>query len=67
MFKRIAFTLLIAGLLISCEKSDKITPFEPIRRASEGKKTIQTFFTYGQDHNLKGPDTVEKVIQFIKN
>jgi esterase/lipase len=54
-------------LLVIHEKSDRITPFEPIRLASEGNKSIETFFTQGQDHNLKGPDTVARVIQFIKN
>ncbi len=54
-------------LLVVHEKNDKITPFEPIQRAAEGQALIQTFFTQGQDHNLKGVDTVDKVIQFIKN
>jgi esterase/lipase len=53
-------------LLVVHEVSDRITPFEPIRVASENGKKITTFFTKGQDHNLKGEETVNRVIQFIK-
>ena len=64
-------------VLLVHDISDVITPFRPIEQASElalgipqingQKKEIETFFTQGQDHNLKGEETVEKVIQFIKN
>jgi len=54
------------SVLVVHEVSDKVTPFEPIRVASEKGKKITTFFTEGQDHNLKGEETVNRVIQFIK-
>ena len=53
-------------VLVVHEVLDRITPFEPIRVASEKRKEITTFFTQGQDHNLKGEETVHRVIQFIK-
>ncbi|MBL4662848.1 MAG: alpha/beta hydrolase [Flavobacteriaceae bacterium] len=53
-------------VLVIHDMSDKVTPFEPIRVASEKGTEITTFFTSGQDHNLKGEDTVNRVIQFIK-
>lgn len=54
-------------VLVVHEVTDRITPIEPIKRASEEKIEITTFFTRGQDHNLKGSETIEKVIQFIKD
>ena len=53
-------------VLVVHEVLDRITPFEPVRVASENRKEITTFFTQGQDHNLKGDATVKRVIQFIK-
>jgi len=53
-------------VLVVHEVLDRITPFEPIRIASEKRKEITTFFTEGQDHNLKGEETVNRVIEFIK-
>ncbi|MEM7085672.1 MAG: alpha/beta hydrolase [Bacteroidota bacterium] len=53
-------------VLVIHEVSDRITPIEPIRMASEKRKEIRTFFTQGQDHNLKGEETLNRVIQFIK-
>lgn len=53
-------------VLVVHEVLDRITPFEPIRVASEKRKQISTFFTQGQDHNLNGEEIVNRVIQFIK-
>lgn len=53
-------------VLVVHEVSDSVTPFDHIRVASEGNKRVETFFTTGQDHNLKGKETLEKVLQFIK-
>jgi len=54
-------------LLVVHEVSDKITAFEPIRRAIATKQNIETFFTEDQDHNLKGEATVARVVQFINS
>ncbi len=65
-------------VLVVHDVGDRITPFEPIKRASEmarngatikgrEKKEIITYFTEGEDHGLRSPQTVERVIQFIKN
>jgi len=65
-------------VLVVHERTDRITPFEPIRVASEwasngsphpkrNQKQIATFFTEGQDHNLKSTETVDRVLQFINN
>ncbi len=53
-------------LLVIHEKKDRITPFKAIEKALNGSKTIETYFTEGNDHNLKTPDVIEKVISFIK-
>ncbi len=53
-------------LLVIHEKTDKVTPFAPISMAVNGSSTIETYFTEGNDHNLKTPDVIEKVITFIK-
>lgn len=53
-------------VLVVHEISDRIAPFEPIKKASEAFKTLETFFVNGQDHNLNGNETVARVIQFIK-
>lgn len=52
-------------LLVIHEISDKITPFEPIRKATTFNSNIETFFTKDQDHNLKGAATIDRFVQFI--
>jgi len=54
-------------LLVVHERTDSITPFDPVRVASEENANVKTFFTEGQDHNLKGPETVNRIIEFIKD
>ncbi|GAB5401628.1 MAG: hypothetical protein Aureis2KO_32130 [Aureisphaera sp.] len=54
-------------LLIVHERTDRITPFKSIEQAINGNKRVKTYFTEGNDHNLKTPDVIEKVITFIKN
>jgi len=54
-------------LLIVHEISDRITPFEPIRKATDINKNIETFFTKNQDHNLKGEATIVRIVQFINS
>ncbi|MEL6810484.1 MAG: alpha/beta hydrolase [Bacteroidota bacterium] len=51
--------------LVVHDELDRITPLEPIRKASEVNKEIETFFVRGQDHNLKGSETVTRVLDFI--
>lgn len=53
-------------VLVVHEVSDAITPFEPIRKASEENSNVKTFFTEGQDHNLKGAETINRIIEFIR-
>jgi len=53
-------------VLVVHEISDKIAPFDPIKKASEAYRRLETFFVSGQDHNLKGEETLARVIQFIK-
>lgn len=53
-------------ILVIHEKSDEITPFEPIKKAAEKETNVETFFTTGQDHNLRGEETKEAILQFIK-
>ena len=53
-------------ILVIHELSDRITPVEPIKQAVEGKENIQAFYTTGQDHNLKEPETIDSVIAFIQ-
>jgi len=52
-------------VLIVHEISDTVTPFQPIKEAIPNKKNIQTFFTQGQDHNLKGKETLNEILKFI--
>ena len=52
-------------VLVIHEKSDPVTPFSDIENAVKQNKTIETFFTTGQDHNLTGAETVVKAVQFI--
>ncbi|MDC7994844.1 alpha/beta hydrolase [Altibacter sp. HG106] len=47
------------------EASDIITPWAPIHAALPKKKSLRTFITEGQDHNLKAPETREKILQII--
>jgi len=54
-------------VLLVHERTDRITPFQPIASAAGNKKNIQQFITEDQDHNLKGQEVVNKVIQFIKD
>lgn len=54
-------------MLVIHEISDKITPFKPIKNAVAANKNINTFFTEGQDHNLKGETTIARVVQFINS
>jgi hypothetical protein len=52
-------------ILVVHERTDKITPFQPIERAIQDQQNIEQYITEDQDHNLKGQDVVNKVIQFI--
>ncbi|MDC8005330.1 alpha/beta hydrolase [Aureisphaera galaxeae] len=54
-------------LLVIHERNDRVTPFRAIESALNGNKVIQTYFTEGNDHNLKTPDVIDRVITFIKN
>lgn len=54
-------------LLVIHEKSDVVTPLAVIEKALQNKNYIQRLFTNGQDHMLKGEETIESTIQFIKN
>lgn len=59
-------------ILVVHEQSDRVTPFLPIKESVEQainaskEKSITSFYTNGQDHNLKGPETVQRIIEFIK-
>ena len=53
-------------VLVIHDQKDRITPFRPIQLATEAKKHVTTYFTEGNDHNLKTSDVIEKVAQFIK-
>jgi len=57
MFKRIAFTLLIAGLFISCEKSDKITLVESTGRINNILIVLNT-----SDWDGKVGDSLKQII-----
>lgn len=52
-------------VLLIHERSDRITPYQPIALAANNNENIQQFITEDQDHNLKGKQVVNKVIQFI--
>ncbi|MBX2828063.1 MAG: alpha/beta hydrolase [Flavobacteriaceae bacterium] len=54
-------------LLVIHERTDRITPYRAIENALNGNTDIDTYITEGNDHNLKTPDVIEKVITFIKN
>jgi len=59
------FSKVKSPVLVIHEKSDSVTPFLPIEEAVLQNKEIETYFTTGQDHNLTGEETVEKVVEFI--
>lgn len=53
--------------LVIHENSDNITPASLIKQALEGKSHIQSLYTKGQDHMLKGQETIDRITTFIKN
>ena len=52
-------------VLVVHETADRITPVDPIKKAAANHNKIETYFTNGNDHNLKTQDVIEQVIQFI--
>jgi pimeloyl-ACP methyl ester carboxylesterase len=52
-----------APIFVIHDEDDKITPFAPIKAAVT--RNIETLYTKGQGHNLRAPETVESVVEFI--
>lgn len=61
------FEKTVQPVFVVHESTDKVTPFQPIEQASKNQKNIKQYITNDQDHNLKGKEVVNKVIQFIKH
>ncbi len=54
-------------VLVIHETTDKVTPFQPIKDAVEiNKENLTTFFTTGQNHNLKERETIYRILDFIE-
>lgn len=71
------FTKVERPVLVIHDTADRIAPFEPIERASQlarhrasaeekNKREFITYFTEGENHSLQSPETIERVIQYIK-
>ncbi len=53
-------------LLVVHDKTDTITPFEPIEKALQQHKNIETLFTEGLKHDLKSEEVYDSVISYIQ-
>ncbi len=61
------FTKVNKPVLVIHETTDTVTPFQPIKDAVEiDKNNLTTFFTTGQNHNLKERETIYRILDFIE-
>lgn len=59
------FKSVLKPILVVHDKYDIITPIAPIQKALKGNPEIETYFTEGLAHDLKGESVYDRVIQFI--
>lgn len=51
--------------LVIHEKTDLVTPFQPIEKGIQQNAHIQSYFTQGLGHNLESEEVVNRVLEYI--